>query len=112
VIVRPSSILAFLAVTLYWRLATPPNPVKAQSLQDDALPPPPTSSISLYELGFGTVAGICAGVFVKKGVKAAAWLLGGIFVLLQVSHICVHLAISLTPLTFITVYELGVVRSC
>lgn len=84
-IVRTSSILAFLAVTLFGDLAT-------QSVQDDALPPPPTSSISLYELGFGTVAGICAGVFVKKGVKAAAWLLGGIFVLLQVGHI--HLALK------------------
>ncbi|KAF9483890.1 hypothetical protein BDN70DRAFT_246158 [Pholiota conissans] len=45
--------------------------------------PPPTSSVSLYELGFGTVAGLCAGVFVKKGAKAMAWFLGGIFVLLQ-----------------------------
>ena len=54
-------------------------------MHDDPLLQLPTSSVSLYELGFGTVAGICAGVFVKKGVKAAAWLLGGIFVLLQVS---------------------------
>ncbi|KAF8163210.1 FUN14 family-domain-containing protein [Crassisporium funariophilum] len=46
-------------------------------------PPPPASSLSLYELGFGTVAGFCAGVFVKKGAKALAWFLGGIFVLLQ-----------------------------
>ncbi|TFK29843.1 hypothetical protein FA15DRAFT_699424 [Coprinopsis marcescibilis] len=49
----------------------------------DELPEPPKSSVSMYELGFGTVAGICAGVFVKKGAKAAAWLLGGVFVLLQ-----------------------------
>lgn len=47
-------------------------------------PPPPASSVSLYELSFGTVTGICAGVFIKKGAKAAAWFLGGIFVLLQV----------------------------
>ncbi|KIK08724.1 hypothetical protein K443DRAFT_658669 [Laccaria amethystina LaAM-08-1] len=47
------------------------------------LPPPPESSLSLYELGFGTVAGMCAGVFVKKGAKALACVLGGIFVLLQ-----------------------------
>jgi len=47
-------------------------------------PPPPESSVSLYQLGFGTVAGVCAGVFVKKGAKALAWFLGGIFVLLQV----------------------------
>ncbi|KDR81515.1 hypothetical protein GALMADRAFT_134946 [Galerina marginata CBS 339.88] len=46
-------------------------------------PPPPSSSVSLYELGFGTVAGLCAGVFVKKGAMAVAWFLGGIFVLLQ-----------------------------
>ncbi|EAU88618.1 hypothetical protein CC1G_04324 [Coprinopsis cinerea okayama7 len=46
-------------------------------------PPPPQSSVSLYELSFGTVTGLCAGIFVKKGAKAAAWLLGGIFVLLQ-----------------------------
>ncbi|PPQ64106.1 hypothetical protein CVT24_008923 [Panaeolus cyanescens] len=50
---------------------------------DGELPPPPVSSVSLYELGFGTVAGICAGVFVKKGAKMAAWFMGGIFVLLQ-----------------------------
>ncbi|KAJ2912300.1 hypothetical protein MD484_g8107, partial [Candolleomyces efflorescens] len=47
------------------------------------LPPPPESTVSAYQLGFGTVAGLCAGVFVKKGAKAAAWLLGGVFVLLQ-----------------------------
>jgi len=46
-------------------------------------PPPPQSSLSMFELTFGAVAGICAGVFVKKGAKAAAWFLGGIFVLLQ-----------------------------
>lgn len=58
----------------------------AEGLRADR-PPPPKSMISLYELGFGTVAGICAGVFTKKGIKAAAWLLGGVFVLLQVSGI-------------------------
>jgi len=46
-------------------------------------PAPPVSSVSFYELGFGTVAGICAGVFIKKGAKALAFLLGGVFVLLQ-----------------------------
>ncbi|KAF9069911.1 FUN14 family-domain-containing protein [Rhodocollybia butyracea] len=46
-------------------------------------PPLPESSVSLYELGFGTVAGICAGVFIKKGAKAIAFFLGGTFVLLQ-----------------------------
>jgi uncharacterized membrane protein (Fun14 family) len=62
---------------------------KAQPVaNEDALPPLPVSSVSFYELGFGTVAGVCAGVFVKKGVKAAAWLLGGVFVLLQVPISC------------------------
>ncbi|KAF8231285.1 hypothetical protein L208DRAFT_1277740, partial [Tricholoma matsutake] len=45
--------------------------------------PVPVSSVNFYELTFGTVAGICAGIFIKKGAKAVAWLLGGIFVLLQ-----------------------------
>ncbi|KAF8350794.1 FUN14 family-domain-containing protein [Amanita rubescens] len=44
---------------------------------------PPQSSVSLPQLTFGTVTGICAGVFIKKGAKAVAWFLGGIFILLQ-----------------------------
>ena len=59
------------------------TPPKSQVYIPD-LPPPPESSLSLYELGFGTVAGMCAGVFVKKGSKALACVLGGVFVLLQV----------------------------
>lgn len=47
---------------------------------------PPQSVLSLYELGFGTVAGICSGVFLKKGLRAIAFLLGGAFILLQVSR--------------------------
>ncbi|TEB31277.1 hypothetical protein FA13DRAFT_1732733 [Coprinellus micaceus] len=58
-------------------------PARPSAAWDDGLPPPPQSALSLYQLGFGTVAGFCAGVFTKKGLKAAAWLLGGIFVLLQ-----------------------------
>ncbi|KAF9564435.1 hypothetical protein CPC08DRAFT_760254 [Agrocybe pediades] len=57
--------------------------VSTDPYNKDIYPPPPESSISMYELGFGTVAGVCAGVFVKKGAKALAWFLGGIFVLLQ-----------------------------
>ncbi|KAG1754520.1 FUN14 family-domain-containing protein [Suillus lakei] len=45
--------------------------------------PPPESAVNLYELTFGTVAGICAGVFIKKGAKMVAFFLGGVFVLLQ-----------------------------
>ncbi|KAB5596470.1 FUN14 domain-containing protein [Ceratobasidium theobromae] len=46
-------------------------------------PPPPKSSLNTYELTFGSLAGICAGVFIKKGARAVAFFLGGIFVLLQ-----------------------------
>ncbi|KAJ4488109.1 FUN14 family-domain-containing protein [Lentinula aciculospora] len=54
------------------------------SIQSGSPPPtPPESSVSLYELSFGTVAGVCAGVFIKKGAKAVAFFLGGVFVLLQ-----------------------------
>lgn len=49
------------------------------------LPPPPESAVNMYELTFGTVCGVCAGVFVKKGAKALAVVFGGVFVLLQVS---------------------------
>ncbi|WWC69223.1 uncharacterized protein I206_103160 [Kwoniella pini CBS 10737] len=45
--------------------------------------PPPGSILSVYELSFGTICGICSGVFIKKGAKAIAFLLGGVFVLLQ-----------------------------
>ncbi|KAK1232014.1 hypothetical protein PQX77_004859 [Marasmius sp. AFHP31] len=47
------------------------------------IPPPPDSAVNLYELSFGTVAGLCAGVFVKKGAKMLAFVFGGVFVLLQ-----------------------------
>ena len=50
--------------------------------------PAPQSILSVYELGFGTVAGICAGVFLKKGLKAIAFLLGGAFIFLQVRPRC------------------------
>ncbi|XP_006458210.1 hypothetical protein AGABI2DRAFT_190568 [Agaricus bisporus var. bisporus H97] len=56
---------------------------KSGSMDSGDLPPPPQSSLSVYELSFGAVTGICAGVFIKKGAKAVAWFIGGIFVLLQ-----------------------------
>lgn len=51
---------------------------------------PPQSSLSGYQLGFGAVCGICAGVFVKKGLKALAFMLGGVFVLMQVSPLYLY----------------------
>ena len=50
-----------------------------------AVPPDPPSTVNMYELTFGTVCGVCAGVFVKKGAKTLAFVFGGVFVLLQVS---------------------------
>lgn len=44
---------------------------------------PPESVLNVYQLGFGTVCGICTGVFVKKGLRAIAFFLGGLFVLMQ-----------------------------
>jgi hypothetical protein len=51
------------------------------------VPPSPESIVNMYELTFGTVCGVCAGVFVKKGARALAFVFGGIFVLLQVSSL-------------------------
>ncbi|BGP26669.1 hypothetical protein JCM10295v2_005622 [Rhodotorula toruloides] len=54
---------------------------------DESDLPPSTgeaeSILNLRDLGFGTVSGICVGVFVKKGLRTIAFALGGIFVLLQ-----------------------------
>lgn len=65
---------------------TPPEN-KTSSPASAPIPPPPQSSVNFYELTFGTVCGICAGVFVKKGARVIAFALGGVFVLLQVSMV-------------------------
>ncbi|KAJ7470664.1 FUN14 family-domain-containing protein [Mycena latifolia] len=72
--------------TLRWQL---PVNVRAQPnrfssvLKASRCPRRPGPHVNVYELTFGTVAGICAGVFIKKGAKAVAFFLGGVFVLLQ-----------------------------
>jgi len=67
--------------------AAPVKPLEAETLDPSPgfppFPEPPKSSVNLYELSFGTACGICAGVFLKKGAKALAFALGGVFVLLQ-----------------------------
>ncbi|KAF5330836.1 hypothetical protein D9619_005800 [Psilocybe cf. subviscida] len=70
---------------VYCDVSSPPqaHPMPITPRVEEKESPLPKSSVSMYELGFGTVAGICAGVFVKKGAKAVAWFMGGIFVLLQ-----------------------------
>ncbi|KIY50951.1 hypothetical protein FISHEDRAFT_71254 [Fistulina hepatica ATCC 64428] len=62
---------------------SPPRNVEHIHEFPNDLPPPPQSSVSLYGLSFGVVTGICAGIFVKKGAKAIAFVVGGVFVLLQ-----------------------------
>jgi FUN14 domain-containing protein 1 len=58
-------------------------PLGTIEVQHSAPPPPPQSIVSVPQLTFGATCGICAGVFVKKGFKLVAFLLGGVFVLLQ-----------------------------
>lgn len=41
------------------------------------------SIVNVYQLTFGTICGICAGVFIKKGLKLIAVVLGAAYVLLQ-----------------------------
>lgn len=48
-------------------------------------PPPVESIVDMKSLSFGAVAGISAGIFIKKGLRAAGFLLGGAFIFLQVS---------------------------
>jgi hypothetical protein len=76
----------FLVLEVYWlvskrRTARRSN---APPVNPQPLPPPPQSAVNMYELSFGTVAGLCAGIFVKKGAKIVGFFLGGVFVLLQV----------------------------
>ncbi|KAG9078140.1 hypothetical protein FS749_009899, partial [Ceratobasidium sp. UAMH 11750] len=61
----------------------PATLTKQPRFGSDPLPPPPDSGLNLYQLTFGSVAGICAGVFIKKTSRAVAFFIGGIFVLLQ-----------------------------
>ncbi|KAG8936582.1 hypothetical protein FRC03_009057 [Tulasnella sp. 419] len=68
------------------RTVSPPVPAadpKPSAAPTEPTGPPPTSSIDPYQLTFGTVCGICSGVFVKKGIKTLAFILGGVFVILQ-----------------------------
>lgn len=70
-------------------IATPPSAPK-----DSDLPPPPASTLNLYELTFGSVCGICAGILIKKGAKFVAFMLGA-FLLLQVIQSCKDTFLSL-----------------
>lgn len=60
---------------------SPSAPLTAKS--DATLEPEPESIVNIYQLSFGTVCGVCAGIFIKKGLKFFAVLFGGCYVLLQ-----------------------------
>jgi hypothetical protein len=64
--------------------------------------PPVESSLDLRSLSFGAVAGISTGIFVKKGLKAVGFLLGGAFVFLQVcARVCQSAAVARLMSTFL-----------
>lgn len=62
----------------------PAQPMPAQPRRPVVADDEVHSMVSIPTLTFGAVTGICAGVFVKKGFKLVAFVLGGVFVLLQV----------------------------
>ncbi|KAF9227527.1 hypothetical protein BS17DRAFT_693358 [Gyrodon lividus] len=72
-----------LGITSFTTPATLHCDIVSPSRTGPLLPPPPQSSVNFHELTFGTVCGLCAGVFVKKGARMVAFFLGGVFVLLQ-----------------------------
>lgn len=43
----------------------------------------PQSMVNVYQLSFGTICGVCAGIFIKKGLKLIAFFLGGLYIFLQ-----------------------------
>ncbi|CBQ71735.1 conserved hypothetical protein [Sporisorium reilianum SRZ2] len=64
--------------------ATPSAPVSVSTTNDTTtVSTEPKSIVNVYQLSFGTICGFCAGVFIKKGLKLIAFLLGGGYVLLQ-----------------------------
>ena len=66
-------------------VALPTSSSSSSSSALNASDPAPGSILDVYQLGFGAACGVCAGVFLKKGLKAIAFMLGGAYVLLQVS---------------------------
>lgn len=61
--------------------ATASTPIVVKD--DTAIAAEPQSIVNVYQLSFGTICGVCAGVFIKKGLKLIAFLLGGCYILLQ-----------------------------
>ncbi|KAI7935310.1 hypothetical protein MJO28_016181 [Puccinia striiformis f. sp. tritici] len=69
--------------TMDYHLSQPPQQT---SDEPEQLEEEYTSLLSVQKLSFGTLTGICAGVFVRKGLSFLAFLCGGGFVLLQYLH--------------------------
>lgn len=64
--------------------ATPSAPVNVSTTKDTTtVLTVPQSIVNVYQLSFGTICGLCAGVFIKKGLRLIAFLLGGGYILLQ-----------------------------
>lgn len=64
--------------------ATPSVPINVSTKADTTtVSTEPQSIVNVYQLSFGTICGICAGVFIKKGLKLIAFILGGCYILLQ-----------------------------
>ena len=59
-------------------------PIRANPSTDDL---PTQSILSPYQLSFGAICGVCAGIFVKKGAKFVAFTFGAVYVLMQVSPV-------------------------
>ncbi|KAA1101526.1 hypothetical protein PGT21_023619 [Puccinia graminis f. sp. tritici] len=88
------TVLILLAITAYQLTkpaigidaALPPQMFDPQPQQPIKHKPEEFSSLlSVQKFSFGTLTGICAGVFVKKGLNFLAFLFGGGFVLLQIN---------------------------
>jgi hypothetical protein len=80
----------------------PASSIPSNAYDPDQPLPAPKGLANPYELTFGTVCGVCAGVFIKKGLKATAFILGGMFVILQVRQSRNHILETTLP-TNITV---------
>ncbi|WFD28345.1 hypothetical protein MNAN1_003354 [Malassezia nana] len=65
------------------------QPVDCDAMVPDPPLPKPGSQaeaksiVNVYQLTFGTICGLCAGIFIKKGLKLIAVVLGAAYVLLQ-----------------------------
>jgi len=101
---RPLLLNSLASPTPATALLTPPlarNDVvdDEEAMGDPALPDGP--AVSFSHLSFSTVLGISTGIFVKKGLKTIAFILGGVFVLVQYLHSRNYLTTSFPSWTYL-----------